>query len=187
MNIVVENTNCKTITVPQLLDMVGDNVRAKWRAIGDMDSKIHWQYGAEADALISEGYPAMVVYKAIAIEAGKSSQTVRKAYCTYASFTADQRKKYELCPYSVFAHARTQKEPESVLQYYLDNRASVDEIEAVYPENSGDEFDVYFNVLGYPRIYYGIMREAYGLPQEKIEKIAVLLDGITKIINEAYK
>jgi len=85
---VVDSNNPKhAVTVPALLELVGETTRAKWRAIGDMDSKIHWQYGAEADALISEGYPAMVVYKAIAIEAGKSSQTIRKAYYTFTSFT----------------------------------------------------------------------------------------------------
>jgi hypothetical protein len=94
----VESTTCQTIlTVPQVYELVGDDVVRRWERLGDMDSKIHWQYGAEADALISEGVPSMLVYKAIAIKVGKSSQVIRKAYYTYTAFTKETRAKYDAC------------------------------------------------------------------------------------------
>lgn len=183
MSIVVENYQ-SVKTVPQLFELVGEKTCARWEELGRLDSKIHWNYGIEADQLIAEGIHAMLVYKAIAIKAGKSSQTIRKAYYTYKAFTAEQREKYKLCPYSVFAHARTQKKPEVVLQYYLDNMASVDEVETVFPVIEDEEFEKEFSSKGYPRMFYGIYREAYGIDPFLRARIEEHLQGIAEILKQ---
>lgn len=175
-------------TVPALFDAVGEDVCNRWVAIGNTDNKVHWQYGLEAEALISEGARVGVVCKAIAIKAGRSSETVRKAYYTYTAFTAAERKQYDLCPYSVFQHARTQDEPLKVLQYYIDHQSSVDEIETVYPEIGTDkEFDKYFAATKLPRIFYGIERELYGIDpiwkqeaDEHIRQLAEIIERVNK-------
>lgn len=183
----VESTTRHNLTVPQLFDMVGDDTTRRWEVLGQTDSKVHWAYGAEADALIAEGFAAMTVYKAIAIKAGKGSQTIRKAYYTYKAFDAQTREKYDLAPYSVFQHARTQKEPIKVLEHYIQNRASLDEIEKLYPIIEDEEFEKYFNGQGYPRIFYGIAREIYGIDpfmkarvEEHLHDIRIILDEVNK-------
>lgn len=181
----VESTLSQIATVPALLEFVGETVQNRWVAIGQTDSKVHWQYGKEAEALISEGARVGVVCKAIAVKAGRSSQTIRKAYYTYTSFTAEERKQYDLCPYSIFQHARTQEKPLEVLQYYIDHQSSVDEIETVYPEIGEDaEFDKYFASTKLPRIFYGIERELYGInpiwKQEADEHIRQIIEIIEK-------
>ncbi len=182
----VESALSQIATVPALLEFVGDTVQNRWVAIGQTDSKVHWRYGWEAEQLISEGARVGVVCKAIAVKAGKSSETIRKAFYTYTSFTAEERKQYDLCPYSIFQHARTQEKPLEVLQYYIDHQASVDEIETVYPEISKDaEFDKYFVGTKLPRIFYGIERELYGIDpiwkQEADEHIKALNEIIQKV------
>lgn len=173
-------------TVPALLAEVGDDVCNRWTAIGNTDSKVHWQYGKEAEALISEGARVGVVCKAIAVKSGRSSETIRKAYYTYTAFTDADRKEYDLCPYSIFQHARTQEKPLEVLKYYIDNQASVDEVEIVYPVIGADkEFDAYFVSTKLPRIFYGIERELYGTnpiwKQEADEHIKALNEIIRKV------
>lgn len=173
-------------TVPALLAAVGDDTCNRWVAIGQTDSKVHWQYGREAEALISEGARVGVVCKAIAIKAGRSFETIRKAYYTFTSFTDAERKEYDLCPYSVFQHARTQEKPVEVLKYYIEHQSSVDEIEAVYPEIGADaEFDKYFTATKLPRIFYGIERELYGADplwkNEADEHIRQLAEIIRKV------
>ncbi len=181
----VESTLSQIATVPALLDFVGETVQNRWVAIGQTDSKVHWQYGKEAEALISEGARVGVVCKAIAVKAGRSSETIRKAYYTYTAFTAEERKKYDLCPYSIFQHARTQEKPLEVLQYYIDHQSSVDEVETVYPAIGEDkEFDIYFASTKLPRIFYGIERELYGInpiwKQEADEHIRQIIEIIER-------
>lgn len=181
----VESTLSQITTVPALLSAVGEETCNRWTAIGQTDNKVHWQYGIEAEALISEGARVGVVCKAIAVKAGRSSETIRKAYYTYTAFTAAERKRYDLCPYSVFQHARTQEKPLEVLQYYIDNQSSVDEVETVYPEPSKDaEFDKYFASTKLPRIFYGIERELYGInpiwKQEADEHIRQIIEIIER-------
>ena len=181
----VESTLSQIATVPALLEFVGETVQNRWVAIGQTDSKLHWQYGKEAEALISEGARVGVVCKAIAVKVGRSSETIRKAYYTYTAFTAEERKQYDLCPYSIFQHARTQEKPLEVLQYYIDHQASVDEIETVYPEIGKDkEFDIYFASTKLPRIFYGIERELYGInpiwKQEADEHIRQIIEIIER-------
>jgi hypothetical protein len=183
----VDSTHLSEIdTVPALLSFVGENVCNRWVAIGQTDSKVHWQYGREADALISEGARVGVVCKAIAVKAGKSFETIRKAYYTYKGYTADQRRQYDLAPYSVFEHARRCDKPLEVLQYYIDHQASVDEIERVFPapESGEREFEQYFQSTKYPRYLYGVCRELYGIDpiwkQEADEHIRQLLEIIER-------
>lgn len=174
-------------TVPEVFALVGDEVCAKWEKLGDMDSKIHWQYGMEAEALIAEGVRAMLVYKAIAIKAGKSSETIKRAYYTFCAFTAEQRKQYDLAPYSVFRHAAQCDDPESVLRHYIDNRTSVDEVETVYPLEGGKEIEAEFKALDYPRWAYGIFREIFGIDPAKKKKVLLYLAVIKRIIDEVNK
>ena len=172
-------------TVPALLQAVGDDVQARWEALGQTDGKIHWSYGKEADALISEGARVGIVCKAIAIKAGKSFETIRKAYYTYKRFTDEQREQFHLCPYSVFQHASTTKRPVEVLQYYLDNRAtSIEEVEAVFPPLM-DDVQKEFETSGYPRIFYGVYREIYGLDPLTKRQAQEHIDALNKIIREA--
>lgn len=175
------------LTVQQIFDVVGEETTGRWEALGEVDSKSHWQYGAEADALIEEGFSAMTVYKAIGIKAGKNSQTIRKAYYTYKAFDAQTREKYHLAPYSVFKHARTQKKPIEVLEHYVNNRSSVDEIETIFPIIEDEEFEKYFKSLKFPRIFYGITREIFGIDpfmkarvEEHLNEIKIILDEVNK-------
>ena len=184
----VESTTCQTIaTVPQVYELVGDDVVRRWERLGDMDSKIHWQYGAEADALISEGVPSMLVYKAIAIKVGKSSQVIRKAYYTYKAFTKEMRDKYELCPYSVFQIARTHEQPEAVLIDYIENNASVDEIEVKYPVVTDKDIEAEFTQRGYSRMFYGVYREIYFLDPFLKDRCEDCIREIEAILKEANK
>jgi len=172
-------------TVSGLFSVVGDEVRNRWQVLGETDSKVHWAYGAECDALISEGAKSGLVYKAIAIAAGKDSQTIRKAFYTFKAYTFEQREKYHAAPYSVFQQARTQEDPIAVLEHYVNKQASVDEIMAVYPEVVDKEFDEYFKSKGYPRIFYGIERELWGVSeiwkQEADEHLKALREIIEKV------
>lgn len=173
-------------TVPALLAEVGEGTVARWVAIGQMDSKVHWQYGLEVEALVSEGARVGLVCKAIAKKAGKSFETIRKAYYTFIKFTAEDREKYNLCPYSIFQHAARQKDPYKVLQYYIDHAGpSVEEVEAVYPPPSEDEeFEKYFEDSKYPRFFYRICREIWGIEpiwkQEAEEHIRALVEIIER-------
>lgn len=184
----VQNTTLPLVTtVPQVFALVGDEVCARWEALGQADSKIHWQYGAEAEALIAESIPAMLAYKAIAIKAGKRAVTIRQAYYTYIAFTDEQRAKYELCPYSVFRIARSQDDPEAVLKHYIDTRASVDEMEITYPENADKDIENEFQRRGYPRIFYGIYREIWGVGDFLKARAIELMNELSEIIKEANK
>lgn len=176
-------------TVPALLEAVGQALVNRWILMGQADTKIHWQYGAEAEALISEGARVGVVCKAIAITAGKSFETIRKAYYTYISFTPEERSKYDLCPYSIFQHARTQKEPLKVLEYYIDHKqTSVEEIEALYPAVEGeDEFEKYFTSLKYPRYFYRICQELYGIDPIWKQEADGHIQALVEIIERANK
>jgi hypothetical protein len=181
---VVDSTN--RVTVADIWKAVGEEVTTRWETLGQMDSKVHWQYGAEAAELIDE-FPAMAVYKAIAIKAGKSSQTIRKAYYTFKAFDAETRVKYEACPYSIFQHARTQDNPIDILEYYINNRSSVDEVEAVYPEIENRDFENEFQAQGISRIFYGVYREVYGI--EPFLKARVMehikeIEAIIKQVNQ---
>lgn len=184
--VVLDSTN-RITTVPQVFDLVGPDVTARWEKLGDMDSKIHWSYGREAEALIAERVPKMLAFKAIAIKAGKGSQTVRKAYYTFIAFTDEQRKDFDLCPYSIFLIARGQSNPEEVLQYYIDHRASVDEVEIEYPEVGDNEIEKEFIARGYPRYFYGIYREIYGISPFLKAIVQEHLDDIADIIKQVNK
>jgi len=163
----VENTLIQHLsqidTVPALLNAVGEETCNRWVALGQTDSKIHWAYGREVDALVSEGAKVGIVCKAIAVKAGKDSQTIRKAWYTFKSYTDEERKEYDLAPYSVFQQARTQENKIEVLKYYIENRASVDEILVKFPEVEDKEFDAYFKSTNLPRIFYSIERELWGI------------------------
>lgn len=178
---VVKNT---TVTVPQLYQAVGEEVTARWEALGQTDDKIQWQYGKEADDLIPE-FPAMTVYKAIAIKTGKTSQTIRKAYYTYKAYTNEQREKFHLAPYSVFAHARMVDDKEAVLQYYVDHQSTPDEIEEKYPIVDNKEIEAEFKRYNIDRIFYSVFREVFGLDVISKAQVIEHIKGIQNIIREA--
>lgn len=183
----VKNTTPERVTVPQLLLAVGEKVIARWEALGQTDDKIQWQYGAEADALVPE-FPPMTVYKAIAIKTGRTAQTIRKAYYTYKAFTAEQREKYNLVPYAVFAHARLKDKPEEVLKYYVEHQSTPDEIEEKFPIIEGEEeVEAAFRVERLDRIFYSVFREAYGLPPFLKARVIEHIKDIQEIIREANK
>ena len=151
----------------------------RWEALGQAESDIHWAYGREADALITAGVPAMLAYSAIGRKAGVTSQTIRKAYYTYKTFTNAQREEYCLVPYSVFRHARTCEDPEAVLKYYVEEGGpSVDEIEAVFQAGDDDEQAK----PEYPRYTVGIWRRMIGLPAEARARAEVLLNELVTIL-----
>lgn len=179
---VVENT----LTINEIYTLVGEDVTSRWEALGQTDSDVHWAYGMEAEALIPE-FPNGLVYKAIAKKAGKSSQTIRKSYYTYKAFDKDIREKYKLCPYSIFQHARTQDDPEEVLKYYLDNRASVDEVEIQFPEGmEGEPIEEEFKRQGLDRaLFFGIFREIFGIDAFSRARVIEYLREIQEVIKKA--
>lgn len=176
------------VSVSDVYALVGEETCIKWEKLGDMDSKIHWQYGAEADAIISEGVPPMLAYKAIAKKAGKKAETVRQAYYTYKAFTLEQRKEFELCPYSVFRHAKNTVAPLEVLQHYIDKLCMVDEVEEIFPATTGsDEVETGFIQTGFPRMFYLIYREIWGMEAKVKNKVVRILKIIDRIITEVNK
>jgi len=178
----------RVTTVPQVFDLVGEEVCARWEKIGALESKAHWAYGGEAEQLIAEGIPAMLAYKAIAIKAGNSSQTIRKAYYTYKAFTAEQRAEFEIAPYSIFQHARTCKDPIKVLQYYKDNRTSLDEVEIVFPAvPENEELEKEFQGKNLPRIFYGVYRELWGCDPFLRARADELIKELNEIIEQVNK
>ncbi len=179
---VVKNTN--PVTVPQLYQAVGEEVTARWEALGQTDDKIQWAYGKEADEIIPE-FPAMTVYKAIAVKTGKTSQTIRKAYYTYKAYTDEQRERFHLAPYSVFAHARLTDNKEEVLQYYVDHQSTPDEIEEKYPVVDNKEIEAEFKRYNIDRIFYSVFREVYGLDVISKAQVVEYIKKIQQIINEA--
>jgi len=181
--------NSQITTVPQVFALVGDDVIAKWEKLGEIDSRTHWAYGAEAEALISEGVPAMLVYKAIAIKAGKKSETIRQAYYTFRAYSPAEREKYALAPYSVFRHAKDTDDKIAVLEHYITARASVDEIETVYPARDAEdaEADREFRALDFPRMFFGIYREIYGASPALVKKVVSYLRVLKRIIDEVNK
>lgn len=182
--VVVKNTNPAPVTIPQLYQAVGEKVIARWEALGQTDDKIQWQYGAEADALIPE-FPAMTVYAAIAKKAGKTSQTIRKAYYVFRAYSKEQKEKYNLVPYSVFAHARKMDNREDVLKYYVDHQSTPDEIEEKYPDIEDAEIEEEFNRFGLDRIFYSVFREIWGLAPAQKSRVMELVKEIQDIIRKA--
>jgi len=175
----------KPITVSEIWSTVGEEICAKWEALGQTESSINWGYGREAEVLIAEGYPAMQVYKAIAIKACVSSQTVRKSYNVYMAFDEATRRKYDLCPFGVFQIARGHDQPEKVLKYYLEKRCSIDELKEVFPNEKSEKREK-FETMGYPRYFWGILREIYGTPRqaEAIEHLDWLNEYIKELEDE---
>ena len=171
-------------TVPALLQIVGDDVQARWETLGQAAATPHRAYGREAAAPTGAGARVGILCHPTPIKAGKSFETIRKAYYTYKRFTDEQREQFHLCPYSIFQHASTTKRPVDVLQYYLDNRTSVEEIETVFPPMMDDVQKAFVN-SGYPRIFYGVYREIYGLDDVKKREAQEHIDALNKIIQEA--
>lgn len=180
----VKNTTPAPVTVPQLYAAVGEKVTAKWEALGQTDDKIQWAYGAEADALIPE-FPSMTVYAAIGKKAGKTSQTIRKAYYVFRAYSSSQREKYNLVPYSVFAHARKMDNREDVLKYYVDHQSTPDEIEEKYPDIEDADIEEEFTKFGFDRIFYSVFREVWGLDPFLKSRVMELVKEIQDIIKKA--
>ena len=175
--VVVDSTNW---TVGKVYDSFPE-AAARWEALGQQDSDIHWAYGREADALIQLSIPAMLVYSAIGKKAGKSSQTIRKSYYTFKTFTDAQREQYCLAPYSVFQHARTWDNPEEVLQYHADEGCSVDEIEEVFKSTEPEEREL-FKQSGFDRYLVGAWRKMIGLSREKRSQAEYHLKAFQELV-----
>lgn len=173
----------KISTVSEVYARVGEETIHRWETLGKMDSDIHWAYGQEAKDLI-ERYcvPSMLAYTAIGRKAGKSSQTIRKSFYTYKTFTDAQREQYHTAPYSVFAHARTCDDPEAVLQYYADERCGVDEIEAVFRQGDDIEFMNEFRRSKFPQYLVGAYRRLMGLPEQKRKEAERLLRRFIEVV-----
>ena len=180
--VVVENTTPQT--VPQLIDAVGERTVARWQTLGLTDDKIQWQYGAECAALIPK-YSPMLVYKAIAIHTGKTTQTIRKAYYTYKAFDEATREKYNLVPYAVFAHARLADDKEAILKYYMDHQSTPDEIAEKYPVTADPDIEKEFQEVGVDRTFYSIFREIFGLDTITKSLIIEHIKKIQELIREA--
>lgn len=170
-------------TVSRVYQYVGEHTINRWVALGETDTKIHWAYGREANDLIDKGIPAMVVYLAIGRKAGKSSQTIRKSYYTFKTFTDAQREEFCHVPYSVFQHARTCDDPEAVLQYYTDEQnCTVDEVEAVFRQGEDVEFINEFKRSDFPQYLVGAYRRLMGLPEPKRERAKELMTELVEIL-----
>ena len=178
---VVQNTTPYEWTVQRVYDNFPMNAQ-EWESLGQQDSNIHWEYGKHADALIRNGVPNMIAYTAIGRKAGRTSQTIRKAYYTYKAFPDAIREQYHLVPYSVFKHARACEAPEEVLQYYVDEAGcSIDEVEAVFPlTETGDERSEFIK-SEFPRYLYGAYRQMIGL-NGKREQAEYHLREFVKIV-----
>lgn len=179
----VETTTGYSWTVAALYQYVGEETLSRWQALGQADSDIHWAYGREAGALIEKGIPAMLVYLAIARKAGKSSQTIRKSYYTYKTFTDAQREEFHNAPYTVFQHARTCDDPDAVLRYYADEQGcTVDEIEAVFKQGEDEEFKNEFKQSNFPAYLVGAYRRLVGLSKPKRSKAEQLLREFIEVV-----
>ena len=49
-------------TIGKIYQFVGEDALSRWEALGQTDSDIHWAYGMEANALVEQGIPSMLVY-----------------------------------------------------------------------------------------------------------------------------
>ena len=170
-------------TVPQLYAALGDDILDRWQALGQQSDKIQWEIGKEADALIAEDFRPMLVYKAIALKVGRSSETVRQCYYTFKSFDGQIREKYHLVPYTVFNRARMTDNKIEVLEHYLQSQ-SVDEVETVFPIAGDKSVETDFRKMEYPRCFYGIYRETYYLPDARRVRISELLNEIKKLMED---
>ena len=181
--VVAKHHTSQITTVPQLYAAIGDDIVNRWQALGEASDKIHWKIGEEADALISEWFPPMLVYKAIALKVGKKAVTVRHIYYTYKAFDKQTREKYHLVPFTVFNHARMTDDKIEVLEHYLQSQ-SVDEVETVFPIAGDKSVETDFRKMEYPRCFYGIYRETYYLPDARRVRISELLNEIKKLMED---
>ena len=168
-------------TIGKIYQVVGDDAIARWEALGQTDSDIHFAYGREANSLIEQGLPSMLVYVAIGRKAGKSSETIRKSFYTWRAFTGAQREEYHLAPYSVFDHARMCDNPEEVLQYYIAERCSIDEVKALFAAGEEEKENPYGNT---PRYLVGAFRRMLGWSAEHRllgERLLLEFDELRKI------
>lgn len=179
-------TNTTPVTVPQLYAAVGEEVVARWQTLGITDDKIQWQYGEECEMLIPEFSP-MLVYKAIAIATGRTIQTIRKAYYTYKAYTKEQREKYNIVPYSVFAHARLTDEKEEVLKYYMEHQSTPDEIAEKFPIIENKELEAEFKGHGFDRLFYSVFREVFNYDVISKSEVLKHIKAIQDIIREANR
>ena len=129
----------------------------------------------------------MLAYKAIAKKAGKKQETIRQAFYTYRAFTDAQREQYDLCPYSVFRHAKNTAAPLEVLQHYIDKQSTVDEVEEIFPATGEDVTEKDFIQTGFPRMFYMIYREIWGMEAKIKNKIIGYLKVINRVIEEVNK
>jgi len=165
-------------TIGKIYQFVGEDTLSRWEALGQTDSDIHWAYGMEANALVEQGIPSMLVYVAIGRKAGKSAETIRKSFYTWRAYTGAQREEYHLAPYSVFDHARMCEKPEEVLQYYIAEQCGFDEIKAAF--RAGEE-EKEFPYSDFPRYLAGAYRQMLGWKTENRKRGEELLDEFEKL------
>lgn len=167
-------------TIHRIYESVPAEELAKLDASGTAADNIHWYWGSVAADWISRGMPKMLVYAAIGKRVGRAASTIAQCYYTFISFGRDETD--ERVPYSVYNHARQWHEPDEVIQYYLDNRCSVDEIETVFRISEPDEEREQFAKTGLPRMFVGVWRAMVGLPAEKRERAIALLREVLEVI-----
>lgn len=150
-------------SVDRIYQSVPESDLLELDASGTAADNIHWLWGRKAAEWIRRGLPSMYVYAAIAKKVGRSAVTIRQCYYTYKAF---QDVEYdERVPYSVYNHARQWNDPDAVINYYIENHCSVDEVEAVFRVSDSD--DEQFTNTNLPRFLVGAWREMRGLPRDK--------------------
>jgi hypothetical protein len=170
------------LTVTDIFRAVGDDIINKWVAIGNQHGKVHIAFGQAAAELIPE-FPAMLVYRAIAIKAGVSESVVRRSHYTVRDIAPELWQKYHMLSYSIFQHAAACGEPEKVLQYAMENEASVRDVEATFPLSDPPEEDADWTARKYPPYFYGIWRELRGRDAATREYVIARMDEILFVIS----
>ena len=149
-------------------------------ASGQAVDNVHLYWGRAVAERIAAGVPAMYAYAAIAKKVGRGKSTIAQCYYTWKTFRDVELD--ERVPYSVLNHARQWEDPDEVIDYYLEQRCSVDEVEAVFRVREGEEERELFRQSNLPRFLVGAWREAWGLPREQYEQAIGKLNEFLEIV-----
>ena len=181
MNGVIETMNLPW-TVERVYQTMTEQELAELEASGQAVDNVHWYWGRVVAERISAGVPCMIAYAAIAKKVGRGKSTIAQCYYTWKTFRDVEHN--ELVPYSVYNHARQWTEPDEVLTYYMEQRCSVDEVEAVFRISEEPAERETFAKTELPRYFVGAWREMVGLPKERYELALKKLHEFMEIVNE---
>lgn len=154
-------------TIDRIYQSVPESDLQELEESGTAADNIHWLWGRKAAEWIRRGLPSMWVYAAVAKKVGRSSVTIRQCYYTFKAFQDIEFD--ERVPYSVYNHARQWSDPDEVINYYMEQRCSVDEVETVFRISETEDEREQFAQTNLPRFLVGAWREMYGLPKEKYD------------------